>query len=53
MSAHVISAIGGDVPDHAKVTRALLSVSDKTGLVELGRPLSRWASSCCPREALP
>ena len=37
MSAHVISAIGGDVPDHAKVTRALLSVSDKTGLVELAR----------------
>ncbi len=39
MSAHVISAIGGDVPDHAKVTRALLSVSDKTGLVELARAL--------------
>ena len=39
MSAHVISAISSDVPDHSKVTRALLSVSDKTGLVELARAL--------------
>ena len=27
-------------PDHAKIERALLSVSDKTGLVELGKALA-------------
>ena len=36
MAAHVISKIGGDSLDVIKIRRALLSVSDKTGLVELG-----------------
>ncbi|KAH8047139.1 IMP cyclohydrolase [Aureococcus anophagefferens] len=39
MSAHVISKIGGDSLDVIKIRRALLSVSDKTGLVELGLKL--------------
>jgi phosphoribosylaminoimidazolecarboxamide formyltransferase/IMP cyclohydrolase len=33
--AHIISALSGDAADQCKVKRALLSVSDKTGLVEL------------------
>ena len=35
MAAHVIQAISGDVADKCTIKRALLSVSDKTGLVEL------------------
>lgn len=33
--AHIITALSGDVADQCKVKRALLSVSDKTGLIEL------------------
>jgi|AntAceMinimDraft_1070359.scaffolds.fasta_scaffold246630_1 hypothetical protein len=33
--AHIITALAGDVADQCKVKRALLSVSDKTGLIEL------------------
>lgn len=35
------------------VRRALLSVSDKTGLIELGRALAGKGLSFCPRAAPP
>jgi phosphoribosylaminoimidazolecarboxamide formyltransferase / IMP cyclohydrolase len=38
--AHVITAVAGAEVDLVKVNRALLSVSDKTGLVELAVFLS-------------
>jgi len=40
MAAHIITSIAGNEVDNCKVTRALLSVSDKTGLVELATFLS-------------
>jgi phosphoribosylaminoimidazolecarboxamide formyltransferase/IMP cyclohydrolase len=33
--AHILGAVSGAAVDQQKITRALLSVSDKTGLVEL------------------
>uniref|UniRef100_A0A7S4JYR4 MGS-like domain-containing protein n=1 Tax=Odontella aurita TaxID=265563 RepID=A0A7S4JYR4_9STRA len=38
--AHVLSAVTGTETDVVPVTRALISVSDKTGIVELGKYLS-------------
>ena len=34
-----------------KVNRALISVSDKAGIVEFARPWTRWESNCCPPAA--
>ena len=39
MAPHVIGSISGSSADGVKIRRALLSVSDKTGLVELGQKL--------------
>ena len=39
-AAHIITSLQGTEVDNHKVTRALLSVSDKTGLVELATFLS-------------
>lgn len=39
-AAHIITSISGTEVDNCKITRALLSVSDKTGLVELATFLS-------------
>jgi hypothetical protein len=36
-----------------KIQRALLSVSDKTGLVDFARALADAASNCCPPAAPP
>ena len=38
-------------PDRAPVKRALISVSDKTGLVDAARALAAWASSWSPPAA--
>jgi phosphoribosylaminoimidazolecarboxamide formyltransferase / IMP cyclohydrolase len=38
--AHIITAVKGSDADLVKITTALLSVSDKTGLIELGKELS-------------
>ena len=40
MAAHIIGSIGGTQADSVPIKRALLSVSDKTGLVELGKALA-------------
>jgi len=34
-----------------KIARALLSVTDKTGIVDFGKALRRWAWRSCPRAA--
>ena len=39
--AHVITAVKGDDADLVTIKTALLSVSDKTGLAELGAELAR------------
>ena len=39
MAAHVISAIGGTQVDAVPIRRALISVSDKTGIVDLAKAL--------------
>jgi phosphoribosylaminoimidazolecarboxamide formyltransferase/IMP cyclohydrolase len=39
--AHILSSVSGDSSDEIKVLRALLSVSDKNGLIELARALAR------------
>jgi len=38
--AHILSAVSGAAVDQVKVTRALLSVSDKTGVVDLAKFLA-------------
>uniref|UniRef100_A0A6U4AD18 MGS-like domain-containing protein n=1 Tax=Ditylum brightwellii TaxID=49249 RepID=A0A6U4AD18_9STRA len=38
--AHILSAVSGDITDVVKVERALISVSDKSGIVELCTYLS-------------
>jgi len=38
--AHILSSVIGEVSDKVKITRALLSVSDKTGIIELAALLS-------------
>ena len=40
MAAHTIASIAGDQVDVVPIRRALLSVSDKTGLVELAKALA-------------
>jgi hypothetical protein len=37
--AHIISAVKGSSVDQVKIKTALLSVSDKTGLIELTKTL--------------
>jgi hypothetical protein len=37
--AHIITGLQGSSLDHIKIKRALLSVSDKTGLIELAKAL--------------
>jgi phosphoribosylaminoimidazolecarboxamide formyltransferase/IMP cyclohydrolase len=37
--AHILSSVHGAVLDEIKIQRALLSVSDKTGLIDLARQL--------------
>jgi len=41
MVAHILSAVTGNVQDVVPITRALISVSDKTGIVELATFLSK------------
>jgi hypothetical protein len=43
--AHILSAVTGNVVDVIKPVRALISVSDKTGIVELGEFPFRLLSS--------
>jgi phosphoribosylaminoimidazolecarboxamide formyltransferase / IMP cyclohydrolase len=38
--AHILSSVSGDAVDVVPIKRALLSVSDKTGLIELARALA-------------
>lgn len=38
--AHILSSVAGAVIDFQPVTRALLSVSDKTGLIEIATVLA-------------
>lgn len=38
--AHILSAVSGSAQSNVRITRALLSVSDKTGLVDFARFLS-------------
>ena len=45
MAAHIIGSIGGTQADSVPIKRALLSVSDKTGLVELGKALAKQLGS--------
>ena len=39
--ARALAAVAGEVPDKARVQRALLSVSDKEGVVELAQFLQK------------
>ncbi|KAG5182682.1 putative bifunctional purine synthesis protein [Tribonema minus] len=39
--AHILTAVGGDQADEVKITRALLSVSDKAGLIEFAKFLAQ------------
>jgi hypothetical protein len=39
--ARALAAVAGEVPDKARVQRALLSVSDKKGVVELAQFLQK------------
>lgn len=40
--AHTLAAVSGSQVDHVMIKRALLSVSDKTGLLDLAKVLSSY-----------
>ena len=50
---HPVLGIERAAPGEVRIRRALLSVSDKTGLVDFARGLSSWASSSSPPAAPP
>lgn len=45
--AHVITAVKGAEADHVPIKTALLSVSDKAGLVDLGKALGARGVKVC------
>jgi len=40
--AHILTSVAGSDVDRVKIKRALLSVSDKTGLLDLARTLASF-----------
>ena len=51
--ARALAAVAGEVPDKARVQRALLSVSDKKGVVELALLQKRSVEPLEHRRAFP